>query len=90
MLYTKFGSIPTSNTDGTDGWTPVEDPPEVPDGKEVVWWFPPGWVIRDIRPEPVEGHEWNWIQTEQKWILYQLPTLTPDTNVILLSDPVRS
>lgn len=49
-LYSKNGSIPKPETDGTDGWIEVPDEPVAPDGKEVVWWYPPGWVIRDYKP----------------------------------------
>lgn len=50
-LYSKNGSFPKPETDGTEGWIEVPDQPECPDGKEVVWWFPPGWVVRDTKPE---------------------------------------
>lgn len=73
MLYTKNGSIPKPETDGTEGWLEVPDMPEAPEGKEVVWWFPPGWVIRDPKPEDREGYKWSWSQSEEKWIEYQLP-----------------
>ena len=36
-MYTKNGSIPKPETDGTEGWLEVPNPPEVPDGKELVW-----------------------------------------------------
>lgn len=64
MLYSKNGSIPKPETDGTDGWIEVPDAPIAPDGKEVVWWYPPGWVIRDIKPEG----NWSWSQSEEKWV----------------------
>ena len=64
MLYSKLGSIPKPETDGTDGWIEVPEAPEAPEGKEVVWWFPPGWVIRDPKPEG----DWNWSQSEEKWV----------------------
>ena len=69
MLYSKNGSIPKPETDGTEGWIEVPDMPECPEGKEVVWWFPPGWVIRDHKP----SDNWSWSQSEEKWIEYQLP-----------------
>ena len=69
MLYSKNGSIPKPETDGTEGWIEVPDMPECPEGKEVVWWFPPGWVIRDPKP----SDNWSWSQSEEKWIEYQLP-----------------
>jgi hypothetical protein len=64
MLYSKLGSIPKPETDGTEGWIEVPEAPAAPEGKEVVWWFPPGWVIRDPKPEG----DWNWSQSEEKWI----------------------
>jgi hypothetical protein len=73
MLYSKNGSIPKPETDGTEGWLEVPDMPEAPEGKEVVWWFPPGWVIRDPKPAEREGYKWSWSQSEEKWIEYQLP-----------------
>lgn len=66
MLYSKNGSIPKPQTDGTDGWIEVPDEPECPEGKEVVWWYPPGWVIRDPKPE---GY-WSWSQSEERWVEY--------------------
>jgi hypothetical protein len=64
MLYSKLGSIPKPETDGTEGWIEVPEAPETPEGKEVVWWFPPGWVIRDPKPEG----DWNWSQSEERWV----------------------
>jgi hypothetical protein len=64
MLYSKLGSIPKPKTDGTEGWIEVPEAPAAPEGKEVVWWFPPGWVIRDPKPEG----DWNWSQSEEKWV----------------------
>lgn len=75
MLYSKDGSIPQSETDGTDGWVEVPDMPEAPEGKEVVWWCPPGWVIRDPMPETRPGYVWKWSQTEEQWNEYALPAL---------------
>jgi hypothetical protein len=67
MLYSKNGSIPYSWNDGSDGWIEVEDPPEAPEGKEVVWWYPPGWVVRDVMPVK-EGFTYAWSQQEEQWI----------------------
>ena len=64
MLYSKLGSIPKPETDGTEGWIEVPEAPAAPEGKEVVWWFPPGWVIRDPKPEG----NCNWSQSEEKWV----------------------
>jgi hypothetical protein len=77
MLYSKNGSIPKPETDGTDGWIEVPDAPECPEGKEVVWWFPPGWVIRDLKPEAEEGFVWSWSQSEEQWVKYDIRPPAP-------------
>jgi len=76
MLYSKNGSIPKPETDGTDGWIEVPDMPEAPEGKEVVWWCPPGWVIRDPMPPTREGYVWKWSQLMEEWNEYALPACT--------------
>ena len=63
-MYSKNGSIPKSETDGTEGWIEVPDAPECPEGKEVVWWYPPGWIIRDPKPES----NCSWSQSEERWV----------------------
>ena len=63
-MYSKNGSIPKPETDGTEGWIEVHDAPECPDGKEVIWWYPPGWVIRDPKPEG----NWSWSQSQEQWV----------------------
>jgi hypothetical protein len=73
MLYSKLGSIPKPETDGTEGWIEVPEPPVAPEGKEVIWWYPPGWVVRDIKPEG----DWNWSQSEEKWIASEIITIEP-------------
>ena len=73
MLYSKNGSIPKPETDGTEGWIEVPDAPEAPEGKEVVWWYPPGWVIRDPKPMEREGYKWSWSQSSEQWVEYSLP-----------------
>ena len=87
MLYSKNGSIPYPETDGTDGWIEVEDAPDAPEGKEVVWWYPPGWVVRDLAP----GQNFAWNQDQQKWI--EIVTVVETTNATvsaLTSDQVSS
>jgi hypothetical protein len=71
-MYSKNGSIPKAETDGTDGWIEVPDAPECPEGKEVVWWYPPGWVIRDPKPEG----NWSWSQSQEKWVEYTVLEVT--------------
>jgi hypothetical protein len=78
MLYSKNGSIPKPETDGTDGWIEVPDEPAAPEGKEVVWWYPPGWVIRDPKPADEEGYKWSWSQSSEEWVKYALPKANPD------------
>ena len=68
-MFSKNGSIPKAETDGTDGWIEVADAPLCPEGKEVVWWYPPGWVIRDPKPEG----NWSWSQSEERWVEYVVP-----------------
>lgn len=79
-MYSKNGSIPKLETDGTDGWIEVPDAPEVPAGKEVVWWYPPGWVIRDPKPEG----NWSWSQSQEQWVEIILPDITVTTEIASL------
>ena len=86
MLYSKNGSIPKTETDGTEGWVEVPYPPIPPEGMEVVWWCPPGWVTRPVKPVK-EGFDYGWSQSEEKWVEYAVePVLTtieidmPDTS----------
>jgi hypothetical protein len=71
-LYTKNGSIPSPQTDGTDGWILVGDKPACPDGKEVVWlnWE---WIVRDPKPVDTEGFQWNWNHGNKAWVECALP-----------------
>jgi hypothetical protein len=67
MLYSKNGSIPKPETDGTEGWVQVPDAPDCPEGKELVWlnWE---WVIRDPKPQDREGYQWNWQHDTRSWV----------------------
>lgn len=71
-MYSKNGSIPKAETDGTDGWIEVPDAPIAPAGKEVVWWYPPGWVIRDPKPDG----DWSWSQSQEQWVEYTVQEIT--------------
>ena len=86
MLYSKDGSYPYPETDGTDGWIEVPDMPDCPAGKEGVWWYPPGWVIRDPQP----AGNWSWSQTEEKWIEVivpvDIPVATVNTSALTSAD----
>lgn len=70
-MFSKNGSIPKAETDNTDGWIEVPDAPLCPEGKEVVWWYPPGWVIRDPKP----AGNWSWSQSQEQWVEYVLPDI---------------
>jgi hypothetical protein len=63
-MYSKNGSIPKPETDGTEGWVEVPDEPDCPEGKEVIWWYPPGWIIRDPQP----AGNWSWSQSTEQWV----------------------
>jgi len=82
-MYSKNGSIPKAETDGTDGWIEVPDAPIAPAGKEVVWWYPPGWVIRDPKP----AGNWSWSQSTEQWVEYVLPDVqTVDVTALSSTD----
>jgi len=82
-MYSKNGSIPKAETDGTEGWIEVADAPVAPAGKEVVWWSPPGWVIRDVKPVG----NWSWSQSQEQWVEYTVQEITQiDTSTIASTD----
>ena len=76
MLYSKNGSIPKTETDGTEGWIEVEVAPAPGPNQEVVWWYPPGWVVRPTQPVK-EAFVYDWSQSEQQWV----ESPAPDTVV---------
>lgn len=71
MLYSKNGSIPKPETDGTEGWIEVPDAPEATEGQEVIWCFPPGWVVRDVMPPVREGYRWAYY-LDRGWVEYRI------------------
>ena len=85
-MYSKNGSIPKPETDGTDGWIEVPDAPECPEGKEVVWWYPPGWVIRDPKPES----NWSWSQSQEQWVEYTVQEITTVEVSVLESTQINA
>jgi len=90
QYWTKNGSIPSTETDGTDGWQQAPSPPtEIPEGKELVWlnWE---WIIRDPKPADREGYQWNWQHDTRSWVegawlqaltVEQVESLTVETAV---------
>ena len=77
MLYSKNGSIPKPQTDGTEGWIEVPDAPICPEGKEVVWWSNE-WVIRDPKPQDRAGYQWNWNHSDKAWVEGKYATTSVD------------
>ena len=68
QYWTKNGSIPSTETDGTEGWQQAPSPPtDIPDGKELVWlnWE---WLIRDPKPVDRAGWQWNWQHEGKTWV----------------------
>ena len=82
MLYSKNGSIPKPQTDDTEGWIEIEEAPAPGPNQEVVWWYPPGWVIRPLKPADEAGFVWDWSQSEEKWVKSAISVvITPDIDV---------
>ena len=90
MLYSKNGSIPKPETDGTEGWIDVADAPEAPEGQEVIWCFPPGWIVRDVMPPEREGYRWayyldaGWVEIAEANQTQQIE-IDSSTNLNILS-----
>ena len=79
MYWTKNGSIPSQETDGTEGWQQAPAPPtEIPDGKELVWlnWE---WIIRDPKPQDRAGYQWNWNHGDKAWVECAYPATAVET-----------
>ena len=92
MYWTKNGSIPSQETDGTEGWQQAPSPPtEVPADKELVWlnWE---WLIRDPKPQDRAGYQWNWQHDTRSWVEGAWPNVEPieiqETPVNLTTDQV--
>jgi hypothetical protein len=81
MLYSKNGSIPKPETDGTEGWIEVPDAPECPEGKEVVWWGSE-WVIRDPKPQDRAGYQWNWNHGDKAWVECVYPVTATEEIIV--------
>ena len=68
QYWTKNGSIPSTETDGTGGWQPAPSPPaDIPADKELVWlnWE---WIVRDLKPADRAGWQWNWQHEGRMWV----------------------
>ncbi len=83
MLYSKFGSIPKPQTDGTEGWVEVPDAPtDIPEGHELFWdGFE--WVIIPPKPESRPGYTWafyktqGWVESPDPVVAIEVIELTP-------------
>lgn len=90
MLYSKNGSIPKPETDGTEGWIEVPDAPIAPEGQEVIWCYPPGWVVRDVMPPVRDGYRWayyldaGWVEIAEANQTQQIE-IDSSTNINTLS-----
>jgi hypothetical protein len=94
MYWTKNGSIPSQETDGTEGWQQAPAPPtEIPEGKELVWlnWE---WIIRDPKPQDRAGYQWNWQHDTRSWIEGAWPSVESieiqETPVNLTTDQISN
>lgn len=85
-LYSKNGSYPHPSKDDTEGWIEVPAPPVPGLGQEVVWWYPPGWVVRPVQPAEMAGGEWSWQQTEGRWIWYAHPAVAAPEAILQDAD----
>ena len=81
----KQGVIPNNQPDDSPGWILVSDPPIVPEGKELIWlnWE---WVVRDPKPDSIEGSVWKFNHSEFKsntssngWVEYKLSSISDVT-----------
>ena len=101
MLYSKNGSIPKPETDGTEGWVQVPDAPECPEGMEVIWWSYE-WVVRPPKPADRAGYQWNWNHSDRAWVegvygnvesielIDTPPTLTTDQLLVLSTSQISN
>jgi hypothetical protein len=78
MLYSKNGSIPKPQTDGTEGWIEVPDAPDCPEGMEVIWWSYE-WVVRPPKPADRAGYQWNWNHSDRVWVEGAYPGTITET-----------
>jgi hypothetical protein len=90
MYWTKNGSIPSTETDGTEGWQQAPSPPaEIPEGKELVWlnWE---WIIRDPKPQDREGYQWNWQHDTRSWVEGAWPNVELTVETVVALETVAS
>lgn len=65
MYWTKNGSIPSQETDGTEGWQQAPSPPtDIPEGHELLW---ASWQWHILPPKPTEAGLWRWY-IDRGWV----------------------
>ena len=87
MLYSKNGSIPKPETDGTEGWVQVPDAPDCPEGMEVIWWSYE-WVVRPPKPADRAGYQWNWNHSDKTWVEGAYPTTSITIEPVVAADSI--
>jgi hypothetical protein len=82
QYWTKNGSIPSTETDGTEGWQPAPEPPtDVPENHEVIW-ASGAWHI--LTPKPTEPGTWRWyidqgwVRRAEKVLVEEIPITIPE------------
>lgn len=85
MLYSKNGSIPKPETDGTEDWIEVPDAPIALEGQEVVWCFPPGWIVRETMPAIRDGYFWAYY-LDKGWVEIAIAQTIENPNLIDASE----
>jgi hypothetical protein len=73
MLYSKNGSIPKPETDGTEGWVQVPDAPTDVPADHEVYWDGFEWLLIPPKPASRPGYEWAFYKN-QGWLESVLPT----------------
>jgi hypothetical protein len=85
MYWTKNGSIPSQETDGTEGWQQAPAPPEVPEGHELLW---ASWQWHILPPKPTESGLWRWY-IDRGWVKREEKAIeTQETPVNLATEQV--
>ena len=87
MLYSKNGSIPKPETDGTEGWVQVPDAPDCPEGMEVIWWSYE-WVVRPPKPADRAGYQWNWNHSDKTWVEGAYPATSITIEPVVAADSI--
>ena len=73
MLYSKNGSIPKPETDGTEGWVQVPDAPTDVPADHEVYWDGFEWLLIPPKPASRPGYEWAFYKN-QGWVEGAYPT----------------